>query len=68
MMLGRKDSRFDVAVVVVAVVVVVVVVAGERDDADGNGGSGCKERRMRFVNAREGEKVWKTRTAGWSCG
>lgn len=62
-MLGRSDSRgFDTAVVVV------VVVAGERDDADGNGGSGCKERWMRFVNAREGEKVWKTRTAAWSCG
>jgi hypothetical protein len=63
MMLVRKDCRFDVVVAVV-----VVVVAGERDDADGNGGSGCKERRRRFVNAREGEKVWKTRTVACSCG
>jgi hypothetical protein len=46
------------------VVVVVVVVVGERD---GNGLSGCSERRMRFVNALEGEKVWKTRTAA-GCG
>jgi hypothetical protein len=45
-------------------VVVVVLAVGERD---GNGGSGCNERRSRFVKAREGEKVWKMRTAS-SCG
>jgi hypothetical protein len=43
----------------IGLVVVVVAVVEERD---GNGGSGCSERRSRFVNARDGEKVWKMRT------
>lgn len=41
----------------------VVAEEGETDGDDDNGGSGCNERRMRFVNALAGEKVWKTRVA-----
>jgi hypothetical protein len=48
-------------------VVVVVVVVGTLQLECGNGGSGCSERRRRFVKARDGEKVWKTRVAS-SCG
>jgi hypothetical protein len=59
-----------VAVVIVVLVVFVVVADGEEQERADGGGGGCNERCSRFVNAREGENVWKMRTASScaSCG